>query len=134
MTQKYQHRAFTHEHWLTRVRRSMLLAALLVGSSLCVGIGGYHYLGDLPWVDALLEASMILGGMGPVAPMSGDAVKIFASFYALFSGLLLLSTMGLLLAPWLQKMLYHTHRQARRDAMEDEAAPPQDESDPNGNS
>jgi hypothetical protein len=117
---KYQHVEFTHEHWLTRVRRSILIAALIVSSSLTIGICGYHFLGKLDWVDALLEASMILGGMGPVAPMANNAVKIFASFYALFSGLLLLSTMGILLAPWLQKMLYHTHRQARCDAVKDE--------------
>ena len=52
--------------------------------------------------------------------MKNDAVKIFASLYALFSGLMLISTTGLLFAPWLQKLLYHTHRQARCDAIEEE--------------
>ncbi len=85
------HTPFTHAHWLTRVRKSVLLAVSIITVSLGVGVMGYHVLGGLALVDALLEASMILGGMGPVAPMTNDAVKIFASFYALFSGLILLS-------------------------------------------
>ena len=115
-----QHVPFTRAHWLTRVRRSILLAVSLIAVSLGGGVVGYHILGELSWVDSLLEASMILGGMGPVAPMKNDAVKIFASLYALFSGLMLISTTGLLFAPWLQKLLYHTHRQARCDAIEEE--------------
>ncbi len=114
------HQPFTHSHWLTQVRRSLLLAMLIVGASLAVGVVGYHALGGLQWIDALLEASMILGGMGAIAPMTNDSVKIFASIYALYSGLMLLTTTGLLLAPWIQRMLYHTHRQARVDAMHDE--------------
>ena len=116
-----QHVPFTHHHWLTRVRRSLIMGLVIVASSLGIGVLGYHYLGHLAWLDALLEASMILGGMGPVSPMESEGVKLFASFYALFSGLILLSTTGLLLAPWLQRMLYHTHRQARLDAVADEA-------------
>lgn len=114
------HQPFTHSHWLTQVRRSLLMAALLVGASLAVGVLGYHLLGGLGWVDALLEASMILGGMGAIAPMHTNAVKIFASFYALYSGLVILSTTGLLLAPWIQRMTYHSHRQARADALHEE--------------
>ena len=110
----------TPTHWLTDVRRSMLTAAVLVALSLTIGVEGYHRLGGLGWVDSLLEASMILGGMGPVAPMANDAVKVFAALYALFSGLMLITTTGLLIAPWLHKLLYHTHRQARSDAMKDE--------------
>lgn len=121
MTSKYRHIPFTHAHWLTRVRRSLILAVLIVSASLLIGVLGYHRFGGLSWVDAFLEASMILGGMGPVAPLTNDAVKLFASFYALFSGLMLISTTGLLLAPWLQRMLYHTHRQARHDAMDDKS-------------
>ena len=114
------HQPFTHSNWLTQVRRSLLLALAIVVTSLSIGIIGYHALGGLGWVDALLEACMILGGMGPVSPMSNDAVKVFASIYALFSGLILLTTTGLLLAPWIQRMLYHTHRQARMDAKNEE--------------
>ena len=96
-------------HW-SKVRRSLLTAFVIVALSLGIGIVGYHHFGALSWVDSFLEASMILGGMGPVAVLSNDAVKIFASCYALFSGLMLISTMGFLLAPWLQRMVYTTHR------------------------
>lgn len=106
----------THTPWRSRVQHAFLLAALMVVLSLLLGVLGYHVLGKLGWVDSLLEASMILGGMGPVSPMQNDAVKVFASFYALYSGLVILSTSGVLLSPWLQRMLYHTHRQARADA------------------
>lgn len=114
------HEPFTRHHWLTKVRKSLLMAVVIVTLSLGVGVLGYHRLGGLSWIDSLLEASMILGGMGPVAPMETEGVKLFASFYALFSGLILLSTTGILLAPFLQRMFYHTHRQARRDAILDE--------------
>lgn len=103
-------------HWRSRVQRAVMLAAALLLASLGLGVLGYHFLGNLGWVDSLLEASMILGGMGPVAPMQNDAVKLFASGYALYSGLVILSTSGLLISPWLQRMLYHTHRQASADA------------------
>jgi len=95
--------------WWRRVIKSIGLAAMVVGLSLGIGILGYHTLGHLPWVDSILEASMILGGMGPIATMANDEVKLFASAYALFSGLVLLSTMGILLAPWLHRMMHRFH-------------------------
>lgn len=110
-----------HARWMTNVRRSAIMAACMVTASLLLGVLGYHLIGGLAWVDALLEASMILGGMGAIAPMQGDAMKLFASFYALFSGFVVLGTTGLLLAPWVHRLVYHTHRQARRDAINDEA-------------
>jgi len=95
--------------WLGRVGRSFSLAVALLGTSLFIGISGYHWLGQLPWVDAILEASMILGGMGPIAIMKSDAVKLFASVYALFSGFILLSSFGIFTAPWLHRLLHYFH-------------------------
>lgn len=115
MNEPFKAPPFTHTRWLSRMRCSLLGAAVIIVFSLGFGVFGYHLIGGLSWVDALLEASMILSGMGPVAPLTSDAVKIFASVYALFSGLILISTTGLLLAPWLQRLFYHTHRQAQRD-------------------
>ncbi len=92
-----------------RVRRALTFAILIMAGSLGIGIIGYHILGGLDWVDAILEASMILGGMGPVAAMKSDAVKLFASFYALFSGFILLSSFGIFTAPWLHRLLHHFH-------------------------
>jgi len=95
--------------WLGRVGRSFALAVTLLGISLFIGIAGYHWLGQLPWVDAILEASMILGGMGPVATMKSDTVKLFAAAYALFSGFILLSSFGIFTAPWLHRLMHYFH-------------------------
>lgn len=103
--------------YFKRVLHSARLALIVAVAMLLLGILGYHYLGDMSFVDALLEAAMILGGMGPVAPMHSDSVKIFASFYALASGLFVIGTTGFLLAPWLHRML-HKFYQAEGDAPE----------------
>jgi hypothetical protein len=81
----------------------------IVFIALLVGIAGYHWLGELDWVDSLLEASMILGGMGPVNPLKTTPVKLFASGYALFSGLVFIAVMGLLLTPVVHRMLHKFH-------------------------
>ncbi|HEY1051790.1 MAG TPA: hypothetical protein VGE39_18595 [Prosthecobacter sp.] len=84
--------------------------AIGVGTvALGIGILGYHYIGRFGWVDSLLNASMILGGMGPVGDLPNDAAKIFASFYALFSGVVFISVMGLVLAPAAHRALHLFH-------------------------
>jgi hypothetical protein len=77
--------------------------------SLGIGVLGYHLTEGLPWLDALLNASMILGGMGPVDPIRTDAGKWFASFYALFSGMVLLVAAGVLIAPVFHRFLHRFH-------------------------
>jgi hypothetical protein len=89
--------------------RSMLLAATVIGAALIVGVLGYRYLNDEAWIDALVDASMILGGMGPVAELHGTAAKVFASIYALASGLFLIGTAAILLAPWVHLLLHKLH-------------------------
>ncbi len=75
----------------------------------CIGIAGYHWLSGLDWVDSLLEASMILGGMGPVNPIQSTSAKIFASGYALFCGLVFIGIMGIVLTPVVHRMLHKFH-------------------------
>ena len=70
---------------------------------------GYHWLDDLNWVDSLLEASMILGGMGPVNPIKTTSAKLFASAYALFSGLVFIGIMGIVLTPIAHRLLHKFH-------------------------
>jgi len=94
-----------------RLARWCALAAAVVAGSLSIGIWGYHYLDGLPWVDSILNASMILGGMGPVDPMKSDGAKIFASVYALYSGLALIAIVGIILAPILHRLLHIFHIQ-----------------------
>ena len=108
---------YNHDAWLRRVAHTSKLALIIVLCALSIGVLGYHFIGELPWIDALLEASMILGGMGAVAPMHSDAVKLFASFYALMSGLLIISVTSIILAPWIQRMIHHpNHRQERKQS------------------
>ena len=92
-----------------RMLRSLLWTLVVVGVSLSLGVAGYHFLENLPWVDSLLNASMILGGMGPVDAMKTTGGKLFASFYALYSGLVLIGLMGILLAPVFHRLLHSFH-------------------------
>ena len=86
--------------------------AFAVGAAtvaLLAGIVGYHFLGQWSWIDSLLNASMILGGMGPVDPLKTNAAKIFASCYALFSGLVFIGVLGVLLAPFIHRLMHRFH-------------------------
>lgn len=105
----YSQPVIPFRQWLRRVGRSVALTVALVGGALAIGIGGYHTLGHLSWIDSFLEASMILGGMGSIAPMQNDAVKIFAAVYALFSGLIAISSAAIILAPWLHRVMHYFH-------------------------
>ena len=86
-----------------------LVTLALVAVSLYVGMAGYHYLENMSWVDSLLNASMILGGMGAVNPLYTNAGKIFASFYALYSGFFLIIFGGLLMVPIFHRILHKFH-------------------------
>ena len=85
------------------------VVALVVGPALIIGVIGYHTLVGLPWIDALLNASMILGGMGPVGELRSDGAKIFAALYALFAGLFFIAMLGLVLAPFLHRLAHRLH-------------------------
>lgn len=85
-------------HWL--------LASAIVIVSLAIGIAGYELTEGLSFIDALLNASMILGGMGPVNELYTSAGKVFASLYALFSGVLFLVVAGIVVAPIVHRMLH----------------------------
>lgn len=95
--------------FLLRVARNALFALAIFAGSLIVGILGYHFLIGLAWIDALLNASMILGGMGPLDPIGTNGGKVFASFYALYSGLIVLAVAGLIFAPVFHRFLHHFH-------------------------
>ena len=92
-----------------RLALNGLIGLLLLAFSLAIGILGYHFLESLSWIDSLLNASMILGGMGPVNPLNTEAGKIFASFYALYSGVILLASVGILIAPIFHRFLHRFH-------------------------
>ncbi|HXU12582.1 MAG TPA: hypothetical protein VN898_11500 [Candidatus Binatia bacterium] len=96
-------------HFLRHVARNAALAGGLVSGSLALGVLGYHLLAGLSWIDALVNASMILTGMGPVNEMTTVGAKLFASFYALFSGVAFLTIVAVLLAPAVHRFLHRFH-------------------------
>jgi hypothetical protein len=95
--------------FLKRVARHWLTGFGVLFFGLGGGILGYHYIAGLSWIDSLLNASMILAEMGPVDPLSTNEAKIFASFYALFSGLAFIGIVSVLLAPFVHRMPHRIH-------------------------
>jgi hypothetical protein len=95
--------------FVRRMAVSVAMAGILIAVALLIGIMGYHHLAGFDWVDSILEASMILGGMGPVNPLVTTGAKMFASGYALFSGLVFIAIMGIVLAPITHRMLHQFH-------------------------
>ena len=112
----YEHSSQPLMHWRAFLRRALRHA--LGGFALVVmadGLGtlGYHVLAGLPWIDAFLNASMILGGMGPVDRLDAAEGKVFAALYALFSGLVFIAVMAVVLSPWAHRLLHKVHLDAR---------------------
>ena len=98
--------------WLRMLRHGYLAAAIITGS-LGIGILGYHFSEGMSWLDAFVNAAMILSGMGPLGPLQHDAGKWFAGFYALFSGVAFITTIGVLFAPVAHRFLHKFHLDAQ---------------------
>ncbi|RYD77650.1 MAG: two pore domain potassium channel family protein [Sphingobacteriales bacterium] len=96
-------------HYHNKLLRGFAVSMFIIFLSLGLGIAGYHFFGHLNFVDSLLNASMILTGMGPVNPMTSIAGKIFASIYALYSGLAFLVIVGFTFAPAYQRFMHRFH-------------------------
>jgi hypothetical protein len=113
MYERKSERVISRRSFFRRLVNHLLVAALMVILVLWIGVSGYHWLAGLSWIDSLLEASMILGGMGPINPLATDTAKLFASTYALFSGLAFIAMMGIILAPVAHRMLHRFHADER---------------------
>jgi hypothetical protein len=98
-----------------RLARHGGVSLALIFGSLLLGAAGYHVTEGLSWLDAVLNAAMILTGMGPVSPLRHASGKIFASFYALYSGVAFLAIAGLLVAPVAHRLLHHLHLEETED-------------------
>ena len=113
----YEHRTqplLSTAKFLRRVGRHGLVAFGVLICGLGIGVLGYHIFAHLSWIDSLLNASMILAGMGPVGdPLPTNTAKIFASCYALFSGLAFIGIVSVLLAPFVHRMLHRIHAEER---------------------
>ncbi len=108
----FEHRSsplLPRPQFVHRLARSGLFAALIIVVSLLVGMAGYHWFEQMPWIDAFANAAMILSGMGPVNPLKTDGGKIFAGMYALYSGLALIGVAGVIFAPAVHRFLHRFH-------------------------
>lgn len=98
--------------FLRRVIANVMVALLLIGFSLALGMAGYRFTEHMDWLDAYLNAAMLLGGMGPVTPIESEAGRLFAGTYALYCGLVVVITAGVILAPILHRVLHALHVEA----------------------
>lgn len=108
----FEHRSeplLSRDKFFRRLVRHGYVAVLIVLGSLSIGIVGYREFEGLPWIDATLNAAMILGGMGQVDELHTVTGKLFASFYALFSGLVFLVTVAVFFAPVVHRFLHRFH-------------------------
>lgn len=120
---RYEHRGqplLTRAEFYKRLIVHFGTAFGMILVSLCIGILGYHFLEGMAWIDALLNASMILGGMGPVNPLQTSAGKIFASIYAIYSGVIFLLTFAVLIAPVAHRLLHRFHLETEEDVEKEE--------------
>jgi hypothetical protein len=108
----FEHRStplLPRRQFYQRLARCIALSLAVVVAALGVGMTGYHILEKMSWVDAFVNAAMILSGMGPVGSLNTDAGKIFAGCYALFSGLAFVTTIGIIFTPLFHRFLHKFH-------------------------
>jgi hypothetical protein len=84
-------------------------ALLLLGISLTVGVLGFHFFSNQIWIDALLNSAMLLGGMGPIGDMGPTTGKLFATFFAIYSGLVFIAASGILFTPVFHRVIHKFH-------------------------
>ena len=113
MYESQHHPLLNWRAFLRRAGRNLGLGGLVVAGAAAIGTFGYHELGELGWIDSFLNASMILSGMGPVDRMITAPAKLFAALYALFSGLVFIGVMGVVLAPWVHRLMHKFHAERR---------------------
>jgi hypothetical protein len=98
-----------------RVARNVAAAAILIGLSLLGGMAGYRYCEGMAWIDAFVNAAMILSGMGPVGQLETWGGKLFAGLYAIYSGLALILATGIIAAPIVHRLLHRFHLESEKE-------------------
>ena len=109
---RYEHQTeplLPFRRFVARLLIHVSVGLLVIAGSLILGVLGYHHFEHFPWLDSLLNASMILGGMGPVGELRTVGGKVFAGLYALFSGVVFLVAAGVLFAPLIHRFLHRLH-------------------------
>ena len=95
--------------FLRRMTKYALLASGFIVVSLLIGMAGYHHFEGMSWIDAFVNSAMLMGGMGPVSELHTEVGKLFAGFYALYCGLIVIIAIGIVAAPLLHRILHHFH-------------------------
>jgi len=108
-----RHALLSRPTFVRRAVRHVLYAGVIALLAVGVGTLGYHTVGRLEWIDAFLNASMILSGMGPVDRMTSGTSKMFSALYALFSGLVFVAVAGVIVAPWIHRLFHWFHLEER---------------------
>jgi hypothetical protein len=103
------HPVLPRREFIKRLARNFGVSVGLIGMSLVAGMLGYHRLEGMPWIDAFANASMILSGMGPLAPLNTWGGKMFAGWYALYSGLVVVIVAGIILSPIIHRVMHRFH-------------------------
>lgn len=107
----HQKKLLSRSEFLLLLLRNVIIGLIFIFIGLYIGMWGYHYFEKMPWVDAFVNASMILSGMGPVSTLATDGGKLFAGCYALFSGLAFIAIVGLIFAPIVHRFFHKIHLQ-----------------------
>ena len=109
MFEHRKHPLLPRRAFYRRLARHFGFGLCLIAGALAIGMLGYHFFENLPWIDAFANAAMILSGMGPLGSLQTDAGKVFAGCYALFSGLIFIVVVGIVLAPVGHRLLHKFH-------------------------
>src|SRR5215213_2646444 len=115
MFERFDERLLPAREFYRRLRWTTGIGASLIFVSLGVGILGYHLIGRLAWIDAFLDAAMILSGMGPLSPLHTTGAKLFAGCYAIYCGIALLVTTGIMFSPVVHRALHRFHLEDERE-------------------
>lgn len=118
MFEHHRRPLLSRSEFVSRQIRYLSFSMMILTFSIGIGTAGYHFFGKLSWIDSFLNASMILTGMGPVDHLETNNGKLFAAFYALFSGVAFLSFVAVLFAPIYHRFLHRFHLGGKDDSKE----------------
>ena len=114
MGERFKGKLQPRREFIRRLGWSIAAGGVLIAFSLSIGVVGYHVFAGLAWIDAFLDASMILSGMGPMSPLNTNSAKFFAGCYAIYCGIALIGTTGVILAPVIHRGLHRFHLEDNR--------------------
>jgi uncharacterized membrane protein len=109
MFEHYRQPLLPQPKFFARVLRSIIFAAILLTSTILIGASVYHYVEKFPWIDAVLNAVLIMTGLGIIGILNNPAVKMFTILYALFSTIVFFAVIGILFAPLIHRFFHRFH-------------------------